>query len=64
MTAIVSFLEQITDGKHKNKHTLSIFLDLQKAFDCVNRGILLDKLDNYGIRIIALKLIKSYMNNR
>ena len=41
-----------------------IFCVLQKAFDCVNHDILLQKLKYYGITDIALKLLKSYLSNR
>jgi len=41
-----------------------IFRDLKKAFDCVNHGILVDKLDFYGISGIFLTLIQSYLRGR
>ena len=42
----------------------ALFLDLQKAFDCVNHDILLSKLNFYGISGIANKLLKSYIKDR
>jgi len=41
-----------------------IFLDLKKAFDTVDHGILLSKLDFYGISGDSLKWLLPYLENR
>ena len=43
---------------------LGLFLDFSKAFDTIDHGILLSKLQAYGISGTALKLINSFLSNR
>ncbi|KAF0742953.1 Reverse transcriptase domain-containing protein, partial [Aphis craccivora] len=43
---------------------MGIFLDVQKAFDCVNHELLLKKLENSGIRGVSNNLFKSFLSGR
>ena len=43
---------------------VEFLLTCKKAFDTVDHNILLDKIQHYGIRGIAHKLFKSYLENR
>ena len=54
----------IRNALDKGKFACGAFIGLQKAFDTVNHGILLSKLNHYGIRGVAFDWFKSYLSDR
>ena len=57
-------LNYIANAFNNNEFVIGIFLDIRKAFDCINHSKLLDKLENVGIRGNALAWFKDYLSNR
>lgn len=62
--ALNKLSSKLYNNLDKNIPTIVTFLDLAKAFDCVNHEILLKKLYKYGIRGKAYDIIVSYLSNR
>ena len=61
---IIELVEEITNSLDNHESTVGVFIDLKKAFDTVDHGILTEKLYHYGIRGIANKWMCSYLMNR
>ena len=47
--AIVQLIDQILESFDYNKYTLSVFIDLPKAFNTVDHSIILKKQELYGL---------------
>jgi len=60
----VAYLDTIYESIAEQHHCISVFMDLQKAFDCVDHSRLLEKLMHYNFTTKAVKLVESYLNNR
>ena len=62
--AIQDMYNKITRAIDDREFSIGIFVDLSKAFDTINHDILLQKLEYYGIRGLALQWFKDYLTNR
>ena len=62
--ALLNLVDRISDKIDNKEYSIGIFMDLSKAFDTVDHDILLSKLELYGIRGVALKWFKSYLEHR
>ena len=60
----MSDMEKLAKAIDQNEIVIELFLDFSKAFDTVNHSILLQKMNCYGIRGVALEWFNSYLSNR
>lgn len=62
--AIFALLEKIYLCINDGEVAAAVFCDFSKAFDCVDRKVLLRKLQHYGIRGVAHKWFSTYLSGR
>ena len=62
--AILQFTNDCSEALDSKLFTIAIFLDFSKAFDTVNKDIMIKKLDRLGFRNNFNEFINSYLSNR
>ena len=62
--ATLDFTKEIESVLDNNEVAVSVFMDLSKAFDTVDKTILCKKLHRLGIHGINNKLLENYMSGR
>lgn len=63
-TAVYQFTQKILNALENNDIALGVFLDLSKAYDCIDHKLLLFKLEKYGLRGNTLEWFRSYLSDR
>lgn len=61
---ILNLVSDIMDAFDDQGYDAVLFCDLSKAFDCVDHGILLQKLGAYNFQEDTIELLKSYLTDR
>ena len=49
---IIELADKLYESFKENNFTIGVFIGLSKAFDTENRKIILEKLNNYGVKVI------------
>ena len=62
--ALLEAQSKITGALERKQIALLLLIDFSKAFDMVDHGILLNKLEHYGIRKHHLNWFKTYLRDR
>ncbi len=63
-TALLQMTDTLLNNMDKRQVTGVVYLDLKKAFDTVNRSLLLRKLGAYGVDDRCVKWFRSYLTHR
>ena len=64
ITNLVEAINHIYREIDNKKYSAIVKMDLSKAFDCINHRILLNKLNNMGLKKDSLTWMASYLANR
>ena len=61
---MIDFVENISTAIDEKQPSIGVFIDLRKAFDTIDHSLLLQKMEQYGIRGVTHNWLRSYLNNR
>ena len=59
--ALIKFADKVQKELAENKHVVSIFVDVSKAFDSCDHEILINKIKRTGMDVKGINLMKSYL---
>ena len=62
--AVAQVVGTILKNLENKRITVSVMLDLSKAFDTIEHWIMIEKLELYGVRGVCLDWFKSYLEHR
>ena len=57
-------IEKFKDDIDRGNEFGALLTDLSKAFDCIKHPLLIAKLYNYGVSLLTVNMIFSYLSNR
>ena len=63
-TAIIDYINKIQSGLNEKKYSISVLMDLSKAFDLMDHSISKIKLEHYGFRGTTLNFLINFLNER
>jgi ribosomal protein S4 len=63
-SAIQYILGEWRKAAEEGKVTIAVFLDFKRAFETIDRGMLLKKLEKYGFSDDSRRLLGSFLNDR
>ena len=61
---LLAMLEKWKSAVDKGKVFDALLTDLSKVFDCLPHELIIAKLNAYGFKLPALKLMHSYLSHR
>ena len=62
--AVLKFIDKLEKDLASKKHVVSIYVDVSKAFDSCDHGIIINKLKRTGLDEAGIQLMQSYLKDR
>ena len=62
--AALELMDRNIDNTNRNLTPVNVYVDLSKAFDCLDHNIFLSKFKFYGHNDNAIRLLKNYLSDR